>query len=87
MHETVRLGREFWSCVLDMYGWIDVNSKFISLKLKLLLSQGAITACVVPQVWGYPVGDRGGLSNGITLEHVLRGWLCGAEREDFLQIF
>lgn len=58
LHEPVRLGREFWSCVLNVCGWIDVNSKFISLKLKLLLSQGAITAYIVPQIWGYCGGQR-----------------------------
>lgn len=50
--------------MLNMYGWIDVNSKFISLRWKLLLSQGTTTALVVPQIWGYPMGDRAGLSNG-----------------------
>lgn len=79
LHEPARLGKEFWSCVLNMYGWIYVNSKLISLKLKLVLSQGTTTA-YVPTDLELPVGYRGGLSNGITLEHpfgdgfVGQGW-------------
>lgn len=60
LHETVRLGKEFWSCVLNMYGWIYVNLTFISLKLKLLLSQGTATPYVVPQIWSFPVGTEEG---------------------------